>query len=100
MISHTSVIARATFKMTPEDIELLFQSENQSESGVSVHDEGDDTLSNKEEDSRVLRLQEVLAVAHSAWVSRSEELDYIAEKLADGSRNGWSPVSMAIHSSC
>lgn len=86
--------------MTPEDIESLFQSRNQSEGGVYVHDEDGDTLSNKEEDSRVLRLQEVLAIAHDALASGSEELDYIAEKLADGSRNGWSPVSMAIHSSC
>ncbi|OIW24676.1 hypothetical protein CONLIGDRAFT_102596 [Coniochaeta ligniaria NRRL 30616] len=70
--------------MTPEDIELLFQSRNQSQ---GIHDEDEETISEKETTFRVQQLKEILLVAHNAWVSGSEELDYIAEKLADGSRD-------------
>jgi hypothetical protein len=81
--------------MTPEDIELLFQSTNQSQGSVSVHDEDVDTLSDEETNFRVLQLKKVLLVAHNAWVSGSEELDYIAEKLADGSRDRWFTLSIS-----
>lgn len=75
--------------MTPEDIELLFQSRDQHQGSVSVRDEGDDTISDEETSFRVLQLKGVLPAVHNAWISGSEELDYIAEKLADGSRDGW-----------
>ncbi|KAH8903641.1 hypothetical protein BR93DRAFT_918402 [Coniochaeta sp. PMI_546] len=73
--------------MTPEDVELLFQSRDQHQGSVSVRHEGDDTISDEETSFRVLQLKGVLPAVHNAWISGSEELDYIAEKLADGSRD-------------
>lgn len=81
--------------MTPEDIEDLFKRTD----GVVLPDNGDEdeaTLTEPEKQYRIAHLRAVLLEAHNAWVSGSEDLDRIAEKLGDGSRHGESFfVSMA-----
>jgi hypothetical protein len=67
--------------MTPDDIEQLFQS-RKSQNG------DEDNISEQEKEFRVLQLKEVALYAQHAWLSGSEELDLIAEKLGDGSRDG------------
>jgi len=74
--------------MTPEDIELLFQSRKQSQIYVNAQDEDDDAISEQEKDFRVSKLKEVLLDVQNAWHVGSPELDLIAEKLGDGSRDG------------
>lgn len=74
--------------MTPGDIELLFQSRKDLHGSVEVQEDDEDIISDQEKDIRVTRLKEVLDHAHKAWASSSEELDLIAEKVADGSREG------------
>ena len=73
--------------MTPEDIEELFKRTE----GVVLPEDGDEdeaTLTTEETNYRIAHLRAVLLEAHNAWVSGSDDLDRIAEKLGDGSRNG------------
>ena len=74
--------------MTPEDVELLFRSRNRSDGTNSTTGEDDDLISDTEKAIRVQQLKQVLLAAHDAWESGSGDLDLIAEKLADGSRDG------------
>ena len=85
--------------MTPEDIEELFK---RTDGVVAVvqRDAGDDEddeepgLTADETDYRVARLKDVLLAAQAAWDSGSEDLDRIAEKLGDGSRQReWHPAA-------
>lgn len=72
--------------MTPDDIEDLFKRTD----GVVLPADGDEdeaTLTEAEKQYRIAHLRAVLLEAHNAWVSGSEDLDRIAEKLGDGSRN-------------
>lgn len=72
--------------MTPDDIEDLFKRSD----GVVLPDNGDEdeaTLTEAEKQYRIAHLRAVLLEAHNAWVSGSEDLDRIAEKLGDGSRH-------------
>jgi hypothetical protein len=84
-------------KMTPEDIELLFQSSKRSETSVVGQDGDEDAISDEEKNFRILKLKEILLAAHHAWVSGSEELDIIAENLGDGSRDGWFALFTVEH---
>lgn len=71
--------------MTPEDIEALF------ESGTHPQNTGqdeDETISDEEKVSRTRKLRNVFLAAQHAWLSGSESIDLIAEKLGDGSRDG------------
>lgn len=71
--------------MTPEDIEALFQSSAQSR---TPSDGEDEAISEEERFLRTDKLKEVLLAAQYAWLSGSEVIDLIAEKLGDGSRDG------------
>lgn len=71
--------------MTPEEIEELFRRRQ----GVVVPEDGDEDdaiLTEEEKAYRIAHLRAVLLEAHNAWVSGSDDLDRIAEKLGDGSR--------------
>lgn len=72
--------------MTPDDIADLFKRTD----GVVLPDSNTDhdeaTLTDAELQYRIAHLRAVLLEAHNAWVSGSEDLDRIAEKLGDGSR--------------
>lgn len=73
--------------MTPEDIEDLFKRTE----GVVLPEDGDEdeaVLTDEEKSYRIAHLRAVLLEAHNAWVSGSDDLDRIAEKLGDGSRHG------------
>lgn len=73
--------------MTPEDIEDLFKRNE----GVVLPEDGDEdeaVLTDEEKNYRIAHLRAVLLEAHNAWVSGSDDLDRIAEKLGDGSRQG------------
>lgn len=73
--------------MTPEDIEELFKRTD----GVVLPEDGDEdeaSLTDEEKNYRLAHLRAILLEAHNAWVSGSDDLDRIAEKLGDGSRNG------------
>lgn len=72
--------------MTPEEIELLFKRTDGIVPPASGHD-GEATLTEDERQYRIAHLRAVLLEAHNAWVSGSEDLDRIAEKLGDGSRH-------------
>ncbi|ROW03312.1 hypothetical protein VSDG_01559 [Cytospora chrysosperma] len=79
--------------MTPEDIEDLFRRTE----GVVLPENGDEdeaVLTDEERNYRIAHLRAVLLEAHNAWVSGSDDLDRIAEKLGDGSRHAlWrSPI--------
>lgn len=65
--------------MTPLDIDAIFQS-NSSSGGDGLIPEPSFHR------SEVLRL--VLAVAQDLWQSGSPELDLVAQKIGDGSRDG------------
>ncbi|PSR84054.1 armadillo-type protein [Coniella lustricola] len=73
--------------MTPEDIQDLFKRTD----GVLLPGPGDGddepVLTDEERQYRIAHLRAVLLEAHNAWVSGSEDLDRIAEKLGDGSRH-------------
>jgi hypothetical protein len=73
--------------MSPEEIEELFRRNE----GALIPEDGDDddaTLTEEEKAYRIAHLRAILLDAHNAWVSGSDELDRIAEKLGDGSRYG------------
>lgn len=85
--------------MTPEDIELLFQSRQQPHSSVaSAQDENQDLISEQETDFRVQKLRNVLSLAQHAWLTGPEDFELIAEKIADGSRDGRSPCPFTEYS--
>lgn len=77
--------------MTPEEIEDLFERSDgvvlPDAAGDSAGDDGEATLTEEEKQHRIAHLRAVLLEAHNAWVSGSESLDRIAEKLGDGSRH-------------
>ncbi|KAG8169734.1 hypothetical protein KVR01_000479 [Diaporthe batatas] len=81
--------------MTPEDIEELFRrtdgvvavvQQQQQDAGDEEDDGEEPGLTADETSYRVARLKDVLLEAQAAWDSGSEDLDRIAEKLGDGSR--------------
>lgn len=73
--------------MTPDDIQELFKrSEGEVQPAGGEDDEA--VLTEEEKQYRIAHLRAVLLEAHNAWVSGSEDLDRIAEKLGDGSRHG------------
>lgn len=91
--------------MTPEDIEDLFRRTE----GVVLPENGDEdeaVLTDEERNYRIAHLRAVLLEAHNAWVSGSDDLDRIAEKLGDGSRHGESVrpqsdlISISSHPAC
>lgn len=71
--------------MTPEDIEALFQSRPQQS---TAGDGEEETISPEERALRTEKLKEVLLTAQYTWLSGSDSIDLIAEKLGDGSREG------------
>lgn len=86
--------------MTPEDIEELFKRTDgvvavvQQGSGGDEDDDEEPGLTAEETSYRIARLKDVLLEAQSAWDSGSEDLDRIAEKLGDGSRQReWHPAA-------
>lgn len=81
--------------MTPEEIELLFKRTDGIVPPASGHD-GEATLTEDERQYRIAHLRAVLLEAHNAWVSGSEDLDRIAEKLGDGSRHREPPYSLSL----
>ncbi|KAL3956185.1 hypothetical protein ACCO45_009031 [Purpureocillium lilacinum] len=70
--------------MTPEQLEILLQ---QYGSNVSQddYDEASEPVGVRED--RAARLAPVLRICQEAWASRSDELDLLAQKLGDGSRD-------------
>lgn len=54
------------------DVEMLLQS----------------TLTTNDEAGRVLKLKEILVAARQAWTTGSDQLNLLAEKLGDESRDG------------
>lgn len=77
--------------MTPNEIEELFQSSINPRDGEEEGSEDDEPiLSNDEKISRIEKLQQVLATAQRLWASGSMELDLLAQKIGDGSRDGQS----------
>lgn len=87
-------------RMTPEDIEELFKRTDgvvavvQQGSGGDEDDDEEPGLTAEETSYRIARLKDVLLEAQSAWDSGSEDLDRIAEKLGDGSRQReWLPAA-------
>lgn len=93
---------RATFKMTPEDIERLLQSKahSQDQNKDDEEQEEDGPLSDQERSFRVDQLKPVLLAAQDAWASGSEDLDLIADKLATGSRDGRFALSTVMRVLC
>ena len=71
----------------PDEIQLLFQS-GVSQTATGGDGEEDEVLPEPERLRRVAALKEVLATAQQHWLSGSEDLDLVAEKLGDGSRDG------------
>ncbi|KAF3761649.1 ARM repeat-containing protein, partial [Cryphonectria parasitica EP155] len=73
--------------MTPDDIEDLFRRTDGIVLAGTADGEEEPTLTEEERQYRIAHLRAVLLEAHNAWVSGSEDLDRIAEKLGDGSRH-------------
>lgn len=73
--------------MTPDDIQDLFK-RSEGEVQSAGGDDDETVLTDEERQYRIAHLRAVLLEAHNAWVSGSETLDRIAEKLGDGSRLG------------
>ncbi len=73
--------------MTPEEVESLFLlSGGRAAAGGQDNDEA--ALPEAEMERRVGRMHDVLLTAQQQWLSGSEVLDHLAEKLGDGSRDG------------
>ena len=68
--------------MTPDEIQLLLQSKPQ----ISAIGHGDSLDLEKSE--RSAKLKDVLDVLQQYSLSQSNDLDLVAEKLGDGSREG------------
>jgi hypothetical protein len=69
---------------TPEEIAALFQ----TTSGTPLNGSAEDGVITEEEKIwRTRKLQDVLVTAQQAWLTGSEDLDLIAEKIADGARD-------------
>ncbi|KAK9777940.1 putative UNC-45/Cro1/She4 central domain-containing protein [Seiridium cardinale] len=84
--------------MAPQEVEELFQSGKQREQLrriTSSEDEEDDevVLSDDEQSWRVEKLRRVLNTLRNLLDSGSTELDGIAQKIGDGSREGKSCIS-------
>lgn len=73
--------------MTPDDIQELFK-RSEGEVQPAGGDDDETVLTDEEKQYRIAHLRAILLEAHNAWVSGSEVLDRIAEKLGDGSRLG------------
>lgn len=84
--------------MTPKDIETLFASSKhrQVRAVISEDDEDDDEALLPEEELswRVEQLSRVLSTLRKLLESGSTNLDAIAQKLGDGSRDGESMISV------
>lgn len=87
-----SVSASVQGNMTPEEIELLLKRTEGVVPAASGQDD-ESILTDDERQYRIAHLRAVLLEAHNAWVSGSEDLDRIAEKLGDGSRHRESALS-------
>ncbi|KAK3942673.1 hypothetical protein QBC46DRAFT_425822 [Diplogelasinospora grovesii] len=69
---------------TPEEIAALFQ----TTSGTPLNGSAEDGVITEEEKIwRTGKLRDVLITAQQAWLTGSEDLDLIAEKIADGARD-------------
>lgn len=71
--------------MTPQEIAALLQQHGSNRKPNDSHEPSE------QPDSRLERtelLSDVLASCKDAWSTKSEQLDLIAEKLGDGSRDG------------
>lgn len=80
--------------MTPDDVQQLFQrTEGVVQPAGGDDDDDEAALTEEETHYRTALMRAVLLEAHNAWVSGSEDLDRIAEKLGDGSRQGESLVA-------
>lgn len=80
-------LADVSVTMSPDDIAALLEREG---SGVS-QDQYDETL--EDEDAREKRtalLSQVLSTCQELWDTKSTDLDLVAQKLGDGSRDGMS----------
>lgn len=71
--------------MGPEDVAVLLQKEG---SGVpqDSYDEANEPADARQK--RAGLLSEVLTTCYQLWESQSPELDLVAQKLGDGSRDG------------
>ncbi|POR32179.1 Uncharacterized protein TPAR_07604 [Tolypocladium paradoxum] len=70
--------------MTPQDIEALLQQHGSSQS-QDEYDEASEPAGAREQRTAVLSA--VLSACQDAWSSRSDQIDVIAQKLGDGSRD-------------
>ncbi|PNY26395.1 Uncharacterized protein TCAP_03676 [Tolypocladium capitatum] len=70
--------------MTPQDIEALLQRHGSGQS--QEYDEASEPAGAREQ--RMTLLSPVLGACQDAWSSRSDEIDVMAQKLGDGSRDG------------
>lgn len=71
--------------MTADEIASLLQREG---SGLTPDEFDESPESDETEQHRVDVLTDVVAECRQLWTSDSEELDVVAQKLADGSRDG------------
>ena len=78
-----------TTTTTPEAIEALFRRTDGILTPREADLDEDEEVRITEEEwaYRISKLRQVLLAAQTAWVSGSEEIDAIAEKLGDGSRD-------------
>lgn len=72
--------------MTPSEVETLFRD-------GTVH--GQVSSGEQVQAFRVAELQRVLDLVRYQWTTGSEDVDLIAEKLGDGSRDGKSALLMS-----
>ena len=71
--------------MTPQEIEALLQQHGSGQS-QDEYDEASETAGAREQ--RTTLLLPVLSACQDAWSARSDEMDAMAQKLGDGSRDG------------
>lgn len=71
--------------MTPQDIEALLRQRGSGQS-QDEYDEASEPAGARGQ--RTALLAPVLSACQDAWSSRSDEIDAIAHKLGDGSRDG------------
>lgn len=79
--------------MTAEDIELLFK----SRSSQLAEDGG---ITAQEKDFRVNKLQDILGDIRQIKASDPDELEFVAEKLGDGARDGKLPLRSLCRAIC
>ncbi|ORY61666.1 uncharacterized protein BCR38DRAFT_347215 [Pseudomassariella vexata] len=73
--------------MTPSEVEALFESTRQPSIGTFEDEDGNIVLTQEEKSRRVEKLREVLTSVQQLVAAGSEELDLIAQRIGDGSRD-------------